>query len=238
MKKIPKEYYRFKMPNSKSNFFGCLQISDNTRDFLKASIDEYESLRRLFGFPKKVLDIGCGLGRSSVFLKNMCHWNGAKFYLADFNENVQYPKGRTNIPLGYFDDAKPVPFNSLGATMYFCTDNDLVNVKTIDLSTNNIKKLRNVDLVYSFHSVGYHWSIEKAIKKYNLNDVTTPNAKLIFGVRNKKVIENEKATDYKEQKKVIGNIHLTDIIHGTLFQDYWVYRKDNDGGDKNVYDKE
>lgn len=223
---IDPKYYRFKATDEVINFYRLLQVSGNNRNSLKASIDEYERLKEEIGVPKKVLDIGCGIGRSSVFLRNMMDLEDTLFYLADFNENVQYRDGRTNIPLGYCNNADPKPFNNLEATKRFCEANNMDNIRIIDLGTNAIKKLRDIDIVYSFHSVGYHWSVKEAVYTYSLEDITGKDAKAIFGVRNRKVIEKEPKTGYRYPEDTVYSFKKRKSINGNIFQDYWIYEKE------------
>lgn len=222
---IDPKYYKFNVTDESINFYMLLQVSADKSIVLKASIDEYEKLKEEIGMPKKVLDIGCGIGRSSVFLRNMMDLEDTMFYLADFNENIQYRNGITGIPLGYFNDADPKPFNNIEDTKRFCEANNLNNIKIIDLGTNAINKLRDIDVVYSFHAVGYHWSVKEAVYTYSLECITSKDAKAIFGVRNRKVIEKEPKTIYQYPEDTIYSFKKIKSINGCNFQDYWIYEK-------------
>jgi len=216
--------FNFRVNDGEIRFYQILQISPHLDKYLDGSIDEYEKLKDEIGTPKKVLELGCGIGRSSIFLKNMLNLT-AKFYLADFDSNEYYKEGRKKEFLGYVKE--PVPFNSLEVTKRFCIDNNLENLELVDLATDNIKELSDVDLVYSFNAVGYHWSIEDAVRKYDLENITTKDVKFIFGVRNKRSKKGVPVggASYEEQASIIDSLYLDKIISGDGIQDYWVYRK-------------
>jgi len=219
------KYFNFRVDSDDTKFYQKVQVSDHLSHYLRASIDEYEQLKDEIGNPKKILDLGCGIGRSSIFFKNMLNMD-TKFYLADFDQNEYYKDGRRNEFLGYHN--KPIPFNELEVTRRFCISNGLENLGLVDLATDNIKELSGIDLVYSFHAVGYHWSIEDAVRVYGLENITTNAAKFIFGVRNERSkggVPVGGKTDYEKQASVIGSLYLDKIVYGKRLQDYWIYRK-------------
>jgi phosphoglycerate dehydrogenase-like enzyme len=211
---IQSKYYSCNF-NKEIEFF--VDIQDTNRSFFyRMCIDEYEHLKSEIGHPKKILDLGCGMGRSSIFLKNMLKLNNTKFYFADFNENKQYPKGKTGIPLGYHTNSKPQPFNSLKLTKQFCEMNNLNDLEMINLNTDKVTKLQDLNLIYSFYSVGYHFSIDKAFEKYDFQNTTTQDAIFIFGVRKPTFeIDTAKSKYLKLIKRIPGNV----------YQDFAIYKK-------------
>lgn len=200
----------------------------NGGDYLNACIDEVQCLENEINIPKIVLDISCGLGRSSIYFNKFFNLKNTKFYLADFNSHI-WRKNNPNdtTPLGYHKSIQPIPFNNLELTRKFCYDNELSNFEIIDLATDEVSTLCDIDLVYSFHAVGYHWSIKEAIQKYDLEKITTDNAKFIFGVRNKEKLEKYShfGKTYEAQEAVIENIKLYKKIEGSKAQDFWIYKK-------------
>jgi ubiquinone/menaquinone biosynthesis C-methylase UbiE len=67
--------------------------------------------------PKNVLEIGCGIGRASVFLFKKYEWNDARFYLADGNTCDKRYKGKREQRGEYY--------NEQSATKSFCEANGL-----------------------------------------------------------------------------------------------------------------
>lgn len=216
-----KKYYSIKF-DDEINFYVKLQDTDICHQF-KMCVDEYEHLKDVISslHPKKIVDLGCGMGRSSVFFYHMFSLKDTKFFMGDFDKNTWRPQGENKGALGYHDNNNPIPFNSLDLTNRYCDYNNLKNREVMDLDSDRIKELKDIDLLYSFYSVGYHWSIDKAIERYGLLDITTSTATFIFGVRKENKGKpfsglNTKESSYLKLEKVIG---------GNVFQDFGVYTK-------------
>jgi SAM-dependent methyltransferase len=120
---------------------------------------------------RRVLDLGCGLGRAAIYLNHLLSDKKVKWILADYNEIVTPQYGWMRDSRGY---------NSLELTKEFCLINRLRNFKTINLATRRLWRLRNIDLVISLYAVGYHWPIEPYLPV--LRRITSDNAMLIFQV--------------------------------------------------------
>lgn len=192
-------------------------LQDGDR-YLKVSKDELNHLKDEIGAPNIVLDIGCGLGRSSIYFKNSLKLFNTKFYLADFSSKKWESLyndliSRKLRQVGYFPNNEILPFTDLNMTKLLCDSNNLTNYEIINLKTPMIYNLRDIDLVYSFNAIGYHLPININIKKYHLMDTTTEDAKFIFGIRKGFVPES------------IDELNLIKKINGDLFQDYCVYEK-------------
>lgn len=210
------DYFEFKF-DDEIDFF--IKLQDANRKFLYLMcVDEYKCLKDIIKKPEKILDFGCGMGRSSIFLKNMMGLESTSFYLCDFNKNTYRPDGESKGALGYHKNNRPVPFNSLGATKRFCDYNNLKKVEFIDLLSEEINKIDLVDVLYSFYSVGYHWDIDEAVEKYGLLNKVKDDGIFIFGVRKEEFNVNTSVSKY---------LKLIDRIQGNVYQDFAIYEKKN-----------
>jgi SAM-dependent methyltransferase len=195
-----------------------LQINESNKEFLERSEEEYEKLKDIIFAkkPNKILDVGSGIGRSSVYFNSLENLKDTKFYLADFT-GKEFDK--TDY-CGSHDNANPIPYNSLEITEEFCKNNNMNmdNFKTIDLATEDIKNLKKIDLIYSFHCIGYHWSIQDAFDNYGLDNISHDDTIFVFGCR--------AGHDISEYPEKIGNYKLKHQIPGDFFQQFLVYKKD------------
>jgi hypothetical protein len=194
-----------------------LQINHSDDVFKQRSSDEFQKLKSIL-FTKKpnsILDIGAGIGRSSVYFKNVAKLDDTKFYLADFS-GKDFDKSK---PCGQHSNAKPIPYNDLDLTRSFCKNNgmDMSNVNIIDLETNELDKVGKVDIIYSFHCIGYHWSIEEAFKKYKMDEHSTDDTILVFGGR--------KSENIKKYPEKLGDFKRVNDISGNYLQRFLVYKK-------------
>lgn len=148
------------------------QVKENEGYYFKISMHEYEQIKDYIGRPKNILELGCGLGRFSIFLNSKLDYN-PKFFLADFSkvsEKVRYgwnPKGSV--------------YNNLDFTRDFCLDNGMNNFDLINLEQSSIKSLQNIDLVMSFLSVGFHYPIEEYF--YDFKSISNKDTVFVFGTR-------------------------------------------------------
>ena len=106
--------------------------------------------------PANVLELGCGLGRASVYL----HW-----WLGMFSPETHYwmADGNANADkLKYGWDPKEW-YNSLQKTAEFAEMNGMVeeDFTVINLENFDLLSLSDVDLVISFLAVGFHFPIEQ-----------------------------------------------------------------------------
>ena len=133
---------------------------------------EWNVIKNHIKNPQKVLELGCGLGRMSIFINSMLK-NNAHYILADSNGSWSGIKFGWNPVKKYYND--------LNATSNFAVLNGLQNFSIFDLETNHLSDLSEIDLVISFLAVGFHFPIENYLEK--LLDITTKNVTMIFGVR-------------------------------------------------------
>jgi hypothetical protein len=123
---------------------------------------EYEALRPVLSTmprPRRVLEIGPGLGRSVVFFTKQCGWQESEFHLFDADGSA------TRYKQKYYEAGKA----SLGHS--FCGNlpllrsileyNRVGNFTIFDAARTALADLPGpYDLIYSFYSIGFHWSLE------------------------------------------------------------------------------
>jgi hypothetical protein len=125
---------------------------------------EYEALAPIIGeraVPGKVLEIGPGVGRSVVFFKKKLGWDRSSFHLYEATGySTKY------MLLGpRFRDSFCGNIDLLMATLKY---NGVCNASVFDARIWNLADLPGpYDLIYSFYSIGFHWSLE-----YFLNDIS------------------------------------------------------------------
>lgn len=149
-------------------------------------LDDYRNcpeLDPILGFleqlnPKRVLELGAGLGRVSVFIKNCFDWRSTEFYLLDGDS------GEEQIA-GIHWDTKPAFYNSLASTEEFCTHNNIKEEKLFLLNAEKrwaVDKKIKFDLCYSFKAIGFHWPINEYLDI--IKDNLERKAYLLFEIRN------------------------------------------------------
>ena len=154
---------------------------------------EYNAIKDCIGKPHTILDLGCGLGRMSIYLGKQFE-HEAKYILADANivsENLNY---------GW----KPGEeyYNDLTLTAEFCRINGLKNFKTFDILAGNLTDLQDVDLVMSFLSVGFHYPIEEYMD--DLLKISTENCTMVFGIdKRRNIYDLNSFSEYFETRKIV-----------------------------------
>lgn len=163
-----------------------LQCNDVLEDYTSCpELSKVSSYLNNF-FPENVLEIGAGLGRVSVFLKNTFAWKHTKFYLLDGNS------GKTQIA-GVNYQAGNNFYNSLKATYDYCISNGIDGSNLSLLNAEKGDKLTTIfDCCYSFKAFGFHWPINDWLA--TLRTFTSPNAMLLFELRNPKRYAKERST--------------------------------------------
>lgn len=123
---------------------------------------EYEALRPLLagiGKPRKILEIGPGLGRSAVFFSRQCGWQESEIHLFDGDG------GATKYKQKFYDAGKQSLADSfcgnLGLLRSLLDYNQISNYTIFNARRIALAKLPGpYDLIYSFYSIGFHWSLE------------------------------------------------------------------------------
>lgn len=123
---------------------------------------EYEALRPLLSAmprPRKVLEIGPGLGRSVVFFTKQCGWQQSEFHLFDADGSA------TKYKQKYYAAGKPSLQDSFCGNLRLLRSileyNQVGNFTIFDAARTPLAGLPGpYDLIYSFYSIGFHWSLE------------------------------------------------------------------------------
>lgn len=157
--------------------------------YSKLSEFEHEQVKDFIPIqPKVIMDLGCGLGRASVYLNWILHPhdvnNDIHFILADSCEKVG----------GWIKDDY---FRSLDLTASFCTLNGLLNFGLFDVDKSDWNGISNIDYVMSRCGYGVHAPIESIMDR--LLKITTGDVTMIFGTRNREVYSQNSFKDiFKE----------------------------------------
>lgn len=118
---------------------------------------EFEALAPILSklkTPEKVLEIGPGMGRSLIFFSKKMGW-------ADSVLHAYEGEGSTTkytISGPRFEDSWCGNFTALREVLNF---NSVSNVEIFDAKSVSIRTLPGpYDFLYSFYSVGFHWSLD------------------------------------------------------------------------------
>jgi len=155
----------------------CVAMQTNTDVSLYTDMPEVYYLDQYLRFlqPGIALDLGCGVGRASVYLFKRYDWKKTKFYLADGDTCKQRYKGMRDQPGEYY--------NTATATMDFCRANKLIDFSYINLERQPLASIDEpIDLVYSFLAIGFHWPLSFYLD--TLHPLCRRGALLMFGIRN------------------------------------------------------
>lgn len=124
--------------------------------------------------PRRVLDLGCGLGRVSAYLNACLQDESVHFVLADTSAHTgPSPKAGWNPGDDFYND--------LAWTAEFVRGHGVQRFETFDIVRDDWSRLRDIDLVLSFLAVGFHFPVENVLPR--LLEVTTADCTMIFGAR-------------------------------------------------------
>jgi hypothetical protein len=134
---------------------------------------EFENFHKFIGSPRKVLEVGSGLGRGTIYLNHILNDDSVSYTLAD---RTGYTKNT-----GAFNPKNDEYYNDLELTKEFCELNDVKNVEVFNTELDDWMKLGKFDLIFSLCSLGMHVKIERYMSR--LLSVSKKSTTMIFGVR-------------------------------------------------------
>lgn len=160
-------------------------------DFIRDMEFEFEMIKPFL--PKEcrtILDVGAGLGGIDVLLSKW--FNSPKIYL--FDRDYESPK----VVYGY--ERGEAFYNSFDATESLMGANKIKNYEMIS-TENGFPDLKDIDLVISILSWGYHYKIETYLDE--VFNVLKPGGRLIIDIReNSHGVQIIKTRDFKYLLKI------------------------------------
>jgi hypothetical protein len=118
---------------------------------------EYEALAPFFRSmpkPARILEIGPGMGRSLVFSSKKLGWDSAEIHAYEGEGNAT----KYTMLGPRFEDSF---CGNISALRYVLDFNGIRNVTIFNSSDVGLADLPGTyDLIYSFYSIGFHWSLE------------------------------------------------------------------------------
>jgi len=153
-----------------------IRADERSRQLLQVTANamserEYAGLAPLFNAmpkPRRVLEIGPGLGRSVVYFQKKGIWDErAEVHLYDGNgTETKYKQKHYARPPKWPDVSSFC--GSLPMLKHFLDYNQVTNHRIFDAAESPLDRLPGpYDLIYSFFSIGFHWSVE-----FYLDDLT------------------------------------------------------------------
>lgn len=210
------------------------------------SHDEYSVLREIlaahfnsFSVPGrlKIADFSSGIGRSTAFFKNMFNLNQARFFLFDGNKKIYGPKTEMQDSQRHFHTKVDDIFSD-NTSFYtdfelvdcFLESNNVSRFQLVDLAAANqiedIQSIGPVDLLYSFHAVGYHWEMSAVFDYYKLDKIIAKGSLLVFGLRRKSDPHGYGDDQFERIEQFLSRgYEKVDVIEGELLQRFLILRK-------------
>ena len=128
--------------------------------------------------PRRVLDLSCGMGRTTVMVHQLCGDTDTTYYLLDrsHTSNVESWVGGYNPPQEEW-------CCDLNLTVEFCRENMTGgNLVPLEMTDDWELEIEPIDLIISTLAVGFHWPFRPWLER--LEPFTTEDAVAILGVRN------------------------------------------------------
>ncbi len=156
-----------------------VQYCDDESAPFKLSVAESEVYSQwLPQHPRRVLDLSCGMGRTTIMIHRLCGSPDTIYYLLDrsHTSNVESWVGGYNPPQEEW-------CCDLNRTEEFCRTNMIGGILTpLEMTDDWASQIEPIDLIISTLAVGFHWPLVPWLEQ--LAPLTTEDAVAIFGVRN------------------------------------------------------
>lgn len=181
---------KIKIPESARKYMN-LQCNSVITDYT-----ECKELTEIYYFlknmkkPIKVLELGAGLGRVSVYLRNEFNWNNTFFHLLDGDSgDVQIAGMNYAVGNNYY--------NSMEATSEFCKANNIddYHLVLMDAANNSYLGKDKYDLCFSCKAIGFHWPINDYINR--VYPAVVNGGYLFFEIR------STRSQDYQNERRRI-----------------------------------
>lgn len=140
-----------------------LKVDEKSREFWQRDQNgscwgEFEALEPVFttmAQPKRILEIGPGLGRSLVFFSKKLSWEDCEIHAFE-GEGADRPRYTRMGKRG--DDSY---CGNLAMLRHVLLYNKIKNVEIFNALATPLAELPGpYDFIYSFYAVGFHWSLE------------------------------------------------------------------------------
>lgn len=152
----------------------------------RLALYEYEQIKEFipenlygneeFNRPNRILELGAGLGRGSIYLNHVFQNPSLAWVLADRD-------GSSEENTGAFEPKEDEYYCDFKATKSFCKLNGLDKIRLFDTEKEDWRQLGKFSLIFSFCSFGMHVPIERYIDR--IVELCKEDTVLIFGTRHR-----------------------------------------------------
>ena len=153
---LRKKFGRFLFTNFLINYFEDKNLEKNAYELFNQEFNTFKDF--LPSKAENILDIGCGLGITNIFL-NKFFSNTSSFYLLD--------KNRIDKKIKYGFSYNYESYNDLNETKNLLLNNnineDRINLLNVD---QKIEIKTKINLVISLKSMGYHYPVDTYIELF------------------------------------------------------------------------
>lgn len=178
---------------SDEKYGGTLQVYDDLAPY------EYEQIKEFippelygqgdFSRGNRVLELGAGQGRGSIYLNHVFNNSNLSWVLADRD-------GSSKKNTGAFNPKEDEYYCDFESTKSFCKINGLSRFTMFDTEKEDWRQLGKFKFIFSFCSFGMHVPIERYIDQ--IANVSYEGTTLIFGTRHAGYNDKSFSDKFKE----------------------------------------